>query len=151
MISPTRHLGIAWIMLGCALAAHVTDEALTGFLDIYNRTVLEIGQCIGVRPPAFDFTEWLAGLVVGICIVLALTPVAFANRSWWRPLARAFALLMLLNGLGHIAGTVAGRTFRDITFPRPMPGFYSSPLLLAASSYLLVCLRRTRARAATSP
>jgi hypothetical protein len=30
-----------------------------------------------------------------------------------------------------------------VTFPRPAPGFYSSPFLFAASVWLMVRLRRT--------
>jgi hypothetical protein len=36
---------------------------------------------------------------------------------------------------------VAGRTVASVQFSRPMPGFYSSPFLLAASVLLLVRLR----------
>jgi hypothetical protein len=54
-----------------------------------------------------------------------------------RPLGFIFAVIMLANGLGHIVGTIFGRTVASICFPRPMPGFYSSPFLLAASLYLL--------------
>jgi hypothetical protein len=37
-----RKLGIAWVLLCLTLALHVTDEALTGFLNIYNPTVLAL-------------------------------------------------------------------------------------------------------------
>jgi hypothetical protein len=55
----------------------------------------------------------------------------------------AFALLMVLNAVGHTLGTVFGRTIASVEFSRPMPGFYSSPFLLAASIYVLVQLRRS--------
>jgi hypothetical protein len=142
-VAHDRRLGVAWVLLCFALAAHVADEALTGFLSVYNPTVAEIGRRTGFHPPSFGFTEWLTGLVVGVVVLLALSPLAFANRRLWRPLAYFFSLIMLLNGAGHTAGTIAGRTFADIPFPRPMPGFYSSPLLLAGSVYLLLQLRRT--------
>jgi len=45
--------------------------------------------------------------------------------------------------VGHTLGTIAGQTFSDITFPRPAPGFYSSPLLFAVSFYLLLQLGRS--------
>lgn len=54
------------------------------------------------------------------------------------------AVIMLLNGLGHTTGTILGRTVSSVRFPRPMPGFYSSPLLLATSVYAFMQLRRTR-------
>jgi hypothetical protein len=53
---------------------------------------------------------------------------------------------MLLNGLGHTIFTVLGRTVETVHFSRPAPGFYSSPLLLAASVYLLIRLLATRYR-----
>jgi hypothetical protein len=39
---------------------------------------------------------------------------------------------------------VLGRTVASVQFQRPAPGFYSSPLLLLASTYLFVRLRATR-------
>lgn len=144
VVTQDRRLGVAWVLLCCALAAHVADEALTGFLSVYNPTAAEIGRRTGFYPPSFGFSEWLAGLIVAVLVLLALSPLAFANHRFWRPLAYFFSVIMLLNGAAHTAGTIAGRTFADITFSRPMPGFYSSPLLLAGSVYLLLQLRRTR-------
>ena len=46
-ISSTKKLGIAWVQLCLALAAHVTDEALTGFLSVYNPTVLALQAKLG--------------------------------------------------------------------------------------------------------
>ena len=34
------NLGRAWIALWVALAVHVFDESVTGFLSVYNPTVL---------------------------------------------------------------------------------------------------------------
>ncbi|MFZ0197799.1 MAG: hypothetical protein WB523_23980 [Candidatus Sulfotelmatobacter sp.] len=60
-----------------------------------------------------------------------------------RSLAWPYALIMLLNALGHTIGTILGHTVASVTFPRPAPGFYSSPLLFAASVWLMLRLRRT--------
>src|SRR4029077_18804425 len=43
-------LGVAWIVFCGALALHVTDEALTGFLSVYNPTVLALRQQLGFWP-----------------------------------------------------------------------------------------------------
>jgi len=138
-------LGVAWVLLCLALAAHVTDEALTGFLAVYNPTVLALRARLGFWPmPTFTFREWLTGLVVGVLVLLALSPFVFRGSRWIRPLFYFFALLMITNGLGHTVGTIFGRTVSSLRFARPMPGFYSSPLLLAASVYALIQLRRTR-------
>jgi len=135
------------VLLCLAVAAHVTDEALTGFLSVYNPTVLAARLRHPWLPfPTFEFREWLVGLTVAVVVALLLSPLAFHNVRAWRPLAYALAVLMLLNGLGHTLGTIFGQTVSEVRFPRPMPGFYSSPLLLAASIYLLVQLRRTAPR-----
>jgi len=139
-------LGWAWVLLCLATGAHVADEALTGFLSVYNPTVLAMRMRFPWWPmPAFAFRDWLAGLIVAVAVGLALSPLAFRNARGFRPVAYLFAVMMLLNGLGHTLGTIAGRTVPEVTFPRPMPGFYSSPLLLAASIYLLIELRRSAA------
>ncbi len=141
-----RRLGMAWILLCVGLAVHVTDEALTGFLSVYNPTAREISRRVGFGPPTFSFGMWLGGLIFATCALLALSPFAFQNRRAWRPLAWFFGVLMLLNGVSHTAGTILGRTFADISFPRPMPGFYSSPFIFAAAVWLLWNLRSTRGR-----
>lgn len=141
---PASRLGWAWVLLCLAVAAHVTDEALTGFLSVYNPTVLALRARLPWWPmPTFNFRPWLTGLIVAVVVGLALSPLAFRNARWWRPFAYVIAVLMLLNGLGHTLGTIFGQTVPEVRFPRPAPGFYSSPLLLAASIYLLVQLRRS--------
>ncbi len=141
-------LGRAWLLLCFALALHVTDEALTGFLDVWNPTVLVIRSRVPWSPlPTFRFEIWLAGLTALILVLLALSAALYHGRRWIRPFAYAVAILMIGNGMGHILATIAGRTVAVVRFARPAPGFYSSPLLLAASVWLLVELRRTRVSA----
>ncbi|HEV2493338.1 MAG TPA: hypothetical protein VG204_09755 [Terriglobia bacterium] len=138
-------LGIAWVALCLAFVLHVVDESSTGFLSVYNPTVLAIRARLPWFPmPVFEYKEWLAGLIVANVVLLGLSPFVFQGKRWMRPLAYFFAALMLANGLGHTLGTVAGRTVASVRFPRPMPGFYSSPVILAAAIYLLVQLRATR-------
>lgn len=123
----------------------MADEALTGFLSVYNPTGDALRSQLGYWPmPTFEFRQWLTGLATAVVVLLALSPFAFLGTRWIRPVFYIFAVLMLLNGLGHTAGTIFGRTVASIHFARPMPGFYSSPLLLAASIYGLVQLRKTR-------
>jgi hypothetical protein len=137
--------GKAWIALCLALLLHVIDETLTNFLSVYNPTVSAIRERVAWLPlPVFEFEIWLGGLISACLLLLALTPFAFRGSRWLRPLAYALAVLMIGNAVVHTAGTIAGRTLPGISFRRPMPGFYSSPLLLAASVYLLICLRATR-------
>ena len=136
------NFGLAWILLCLAFCAHVADEALTGFLNVYNPTVIAMRDRLAWFPmPTFEYREWLVGLIVANLILLALTPFAYRNARGLRPLAYLFAGVMLLNGLGHTVFTVLGRTVASVQFPRPAPGFYSSPFLLITSICLFMRLR----------
>jgi hypothetical protein len=140
-----RNLGIAWFLLCLAFCAHVADEALTGFLGVYNPTVLAVRAQLPWFPmPTFELREWLTGLIVANVILLLLTPYAFRNAQWLRPFAYSYASIMLLNGMGHTIATILGHTVSSVQFPRPAPGFSSSPLLFAGSIYLLICLQASR-------
>ena len=146
-----ENFGLGWLLLCIAFCCHVTDEALTGFLPVYNASVLALRDQYPWFPmPAFAFREWLVGLIFANILLLALTPLAYRNARWLRPLGYFYAGIMLLNGLGHTFFTILGHTVMSVQFPRPAPGFYSSPLLLAASAYLFVRLRATRAHKHTA-
>lgn len=142
-IAPSR-LGAAWVAHGLALALHVTDEALTGFLGVYNPTILAIRPSGWWFPPVFGFRVWLSGLILLVVVLLALSPFFFRNVRWVRPIGYFLAVVNITNALGHITGTIFGRTVASVHFPRPMPGFYSSPFLLVAAIYLLVQLAAPR-------
>lgn len=126
-----RRWGWAWVALCVALAIHITDEALTDFLSVYNPAVRAIRQRLPLLPlPVLTIEVWLTGLILTIILLLSLSVFVFRGARWMRPLACIFAVIMLANGLGHTAGS--------IYLGRLMPGVYSSPLLLAASIYLLM-------------
>jgi hypothetical protein len=136
--NPNAHLFWAWISLCLALALHVADEARTGFLAVYNPTVLALRKNRPWLPiPVFTFGVWLAGLVAANILLLCLSVFVLRGARWMRPIGYGFAFFTIANGLGHVLGTVFGRTVASIRFPRPMSGFYSSPLLLLASADLL--------------
>jgi hypothetical protein len=124
----------AWLVLAGALALHVADEALTGFLDFYNPLVLRVRSSIPWFPmPTFTFGVWLAGLIALVTGLFLLTP---AVRRGWRGTRFASWVLVVIitfNGIGHLAGSVY--------FRRWLPGATSSPLLLAASIMLAQALR----------
>jgi hypothetical protein len=142
----STRFGVAWVALCLALAAHVADEALTNFLSVYNPTVFALRERFPWFPlPVFRFEVWLTGLIALNLVLLSLSPFAFRRARWMRPLAYLFAAVMIGNGLGHTAGTVFGRTVASVRFERPIPGFYSSPILLLAAIFLLVQLRASRA------
>ena len=144
--SGSFRLGVAWIMMWTALAIHVTDEALTGFLFVYNPTVLALRAMLGFWPmPTFEFREWLIDLSVGIIILATLSPFAFRNAWWIRPIFLFVAIVAgLLNAAGHTIATVLDHTVDTVRFARPAPGFYSSPLLIIVSIYSLLQLRRSK-------
>jgi hypothetical protein len=139
---PAQSVGQAWIALCLALAIHVSDEAATGFLDVYNPSVRALHSRWPWLPlPVFTFGEWITGLTAAIVLLLSLTVFVGRGARWARAFAYLFAALMMANAAGHTLGTVFGRTVGGIEFARPMPGFYSSPVLLIAAVYLLKQLR----------
>ena len=142
--SAARGFGRPWFALTIAFALHVLDEASTGFLHVYNPTVTTLRERWGWFPmPTFAFREWLIGLILAVLVCAALTPVAAAGTRALRPFAWIYALIMFFNGIGHTLFTVLGHTVQTVTFPRPAPGFYSSPLLLIGSVWLITRLVRT--------
>jgi hypothetical protein len=142
---PVHRLGIAWVSFCFALALHVTDEALTGFLSIYNPTMIALRERFGFWPmPTFAFREWLIGLITLIVLLFALSPWMFRNARWVRPIAFFFVVVAgILNACGHTIATILGHTVSSVTFPRPAPGFYSSPLLFATACFVLLQLKAT--------
>jgi len=143
--------GKAWLWLCLALLLHVSDEALTGFLEVYNPIVIAVRQRIPWLPlPTFEFHVWLGGLLLAVAVLLLLTRFASRGAAWLRPLAYLFAGLMIVNALGHAAGAMGAR-WLPVPPPRLMPGLVSSPLLLAGSIYLLWQLRARPARPTPAP
>lgn len=132
---------VAWLCLAVALALHVTDEALTGFLPVYNEIV---GRIRATHPwvplPTFTFPVWLAGLIIGVLLLLALTPVVSRGAGWIRVVSLILGVMMMGNAVGHVAAS--------LYWGRLAPGVYSSPLLFIAAVALLVTASRARVRGA---
>jgi hypothetical protein len=147
-----RQFGRAWLGLCFALGLHVLDEAWNGFLAVYNLAVVAIREGAPWLPlPVFRFETWLAGLAAAIAALFLLSIFAFRGARWMRPAGYAFALLMAANAFGHITATILGRTVESVRLSGPMPGFYSSPLLLAASVWLLIQLAGSRLPTPAAP
>ncbi|MCX6615395.1 MAG: hypothetical protein NTZ98_04760 [Acidobacteria bacterium] len=148
----SSRVGWAWVLLCGAMAVHTADEATHGFLSVYNATVLgRRARAAWLPLPTFGFTEWLAGLIAVNILLLALTVFLVRGSKLMRRIAWVFACIMVLNAIAHTVGTIFGRTLASVRFPRPMPGFYSSPLLLAAAVHLLYQLTVHHANATTEP
>ena len=127
----------AWICLALALALHVTDEALTGFLPVYNGVVEGIrSERPWVPLPTFSFPVWLAGLVLGVLLLLTLTPVVSRGARWIRVVSLILSVVMILNALGHVGAS--------LYWGRLAPGVYSSPFLFIAALALLVTASRAK-------
>lgn len=134
-----RRWGIAWLALSASLAAHVADETLTDFLSLWNPWIRSLRRSVPWLPlPVFDFELWLGGLVLAVAVAGAMSRFAFRGDRWLRPLSYALSLIMVGNGLLHLAASAF--------LGRPAPGVLSSPLLLLAGGYLLVTTRAVEAK-----
>jgi hypothetical protein len=113
------------------LALHVADEALTGFLDFYNPLVRSMRTRLGFWPmPTFTFGVWLTGLIALVIVLAALTPAVRRRVPGMRVASWVLAVIMLSNGIGHLAGSAY--------FGRWLPGTTTAPLLIIASVLLMV-------------
>ena len=131
----------AWVGLALALGLHVTDEAVTGFLPIYNQVVEGLrAKHPWVPLPTFTFPVWLGGLILGVLLLLALTPVVSRGARWIRVVSVILGVVMTGNALGHVGASVY--------WGRLAPGVYSSPLLLIAALALLITASRATVRGA---
>ena len=105
---------------------HVSDEAATRFLDLYNPAV----RAMGLRSLQFTFPVWITLLALGIVGLLILS-YWVRRGTWWTVQASyAFAFLMLANGIAHLSFSAYKHQW--------MSGAYTSPLLLAASINLWI-------------
>ena len=124
----------AWLVLTVALALHVVDEASHDFLAFYNPMVTRLRATLGWFPmPTFMFWPWLIGLTLLVLLLLSLTPAVSHGGRWVKLAGYPFAVLMLLNGIGHIAISIAEG--------RMIAGVWTAPVLLAGSIYLVSALR----------
>ena len=121
-------LGIAWVMMWVALALHVTDEALTGFLSVYNPTVLALRAArvladadIRISRMAYRSDSWhsVAGDTFAIC---------FSQCVVDPPDLLLCALVAgVVNALGHTVATIlatrsvqcSSSVRRRVSIPRP--------------------------------
>jgi hypothetical protein len=134
-----RRFGHAWVLLTIVLASHVADEALTGFLAVYNPIVREARMRLGWFPmPEFTFGVWLAGLCALVILLLAVSPFAYRGSRALRVAAFPYAAIMFLNGVGHLVGSVY--------LGRWAPGATTAPLLIVASVWLFVTARPAHPR-----
>jgi hypothetical protein len=139
----TRRWALAWLALCAAFALHVLDEATHDFLSWYNPNALAIRARVPWLPvPVFTFPVWITGLTIAVIVLAALTPLVRRGRRWLVPVAYAYGMIHVANGIGHIGVSITGRWLA--------PGVYSAPLILAAALWLLYETDRVRRQMATT-
>ena len=86
---------MAWVFLALAIALHVTDEALTDFLPLYNSIVESLREEYAwILLPTFSFPVWLSGLAIGVLALLSLSPLVFGGRAFLRPVSYVLGVFM---------------------------------------------------------
>ena len=130
-LGPRAKWGIAWMGLVYALAIHVIDEMINGFLPFYNSAVTTLRETYSwLVLPTFSYGIWLIMLGIGLTALLVASPLVFEGHRFMRPVAFVFGGLMVLVALGHVVASVV--------IGYAAPGVYSSPLLFAAAIWLVV-------------
>lgn len=124
----------AYLMLVICLALHVTGVAIHHFLDFYNPAALKIREYLIFFPPTFSFKICITGLCLAILLLLLLAPFVYSRNRRMIPAATIFAVIMILNGLGHIAGS--------IYLGKIMAGMVTSPFLIFFSAWLIFQIRK---------
>jgi hypothetical protein len=132
--------GWAWVTFAALLALHVADEAKNDFLAVYNPNARAIRARYSFVPiPVLTMSEFLIGLSLLVLLLLCLSPFAFRES---KPLCRIAIPLSVIAGLVNGAAHLASSRYVG----QWMPGSYSSPLLIAGGSYLLVTALRSLGR-----
>ena len=121
---------IAWLLMTSAIAIHVADETITGFLPFYNNFVESLRAKLGFFPaPTFSFAIWFGGLTTGILLCFGFTVFIARGGRLNRWIATILGFLMTFNALGHLSGSVY--------YGKILPGASSSPLLLLVSLFMV--------------
>ena len=121
---------LAWVLMVGAIALHVLDEALTGFVPFFNEKTIIISEWLGfVRIPAITFTVWITALIVGIIILFLLTFIVRRGGRVIRIFSIVLGILMIGNSLLHIVGSIYQGHL--------LPGFISSPILLITAVWVV--------------
>jgi hypothetical protein len=123
-------LCVSYLILVGSLILHVIDEAINHFLDFFNLLVIKLKEHLTIFPfPVFTFKIWITGLTLAIIILIIITRFIQRRNRFAFVITRIFAVLMIINGLGHIAFS--------IYYKRIIPGMLSSPVLIFFSIYFI--------------
>jgi hypothetical protein len=124
-------LAQAWLALTFVLALHVAEEALRDFLAFYNPLAMSLrDMLLWTWMPTFTLAAWIGGWIVILAALFGMTWFAAYAARWVVWAAVAYAELMFLFAAAKLAFA--------LYLQKAIPGVYTAPLLLAASTWLTI-------------
>jgi len=141
MIRRSR-LSQAWVALTLALAVHVVESALRDYLSFYNPLAMSLrDMLLWTWMPTFTFAAWIGGWTVILAALFGMAWFAAYGARWVVWAAFAYAEVTFLFAAAKLGFAVY--------LEKAIPGVYTAPLILAASTWLtLESLRALRSRPA---
>lgn len=135
MANTLQRWTVAWILLSAVLALHIAEEATSGTYLIYGETLDFLRQIYPqLAIPPFKYDVWLLNITGTILVLLSLTWLVQKRYQIMRPASFALAIFTTANATIHILLSLAS--------DRVLAGTLTSPLLLAASLFLLLSIPR---------
>jgi len=134
--SPPSRVGPLYLLLGVAQTAHSIEEMRSHLYDFFWTATGLFHQYVPAIPQFRMSAETFA--VINMTLIAALlgtSPFVYAGRRWALFLAGLAGVIEVLNGIGHLSGTVV--------FGGYVPGAASAPLMLLLGIFLLRELGRT--------
>ncbi len=123
-------------MLGLAQSAHSMEEMGTCLYDFFWIATGWLHARVSVVPQFRMSPQRFAMINMAIiAVLLGSVPFVSGGRRWAIALAWVAAVIEILNGTGHLAGT--------LVFGGYVPGAATAPLLLLTGILLLTQLVRT--------
>jgi hypothetical protein len=124
---------MAWLILSLVLGLHVAEEAASGRFAIYDDLLDWIGFFLPfVEMPAFRYNMWLINLTGAVVVLIGLTWLVVTRQGPMRLASYVLAIFASANALLHI--------FLSVAAGELLPGTLTSPLVLAASLFLLISI-----------
>jgi hypothetical protein len=133
---PISRLGVLYLSLGLAQAAHSVEEMLTHLYDFFWIVSGALHRTFAWYPQS----RWPADLfgainMVLIAVLLGSWPFVERRDSWVLYLAGAAGVIETLNGINHLAAAAVFRGY--------VPGAITAPVLLVLGPLVLRELRRS--------
>jgi hypothetical protein len=131
-----NRVGAIYWLLGLAQAAHSVEEMRMHLYDFFWTATGLLHSTI----PSFSQLRMASDTfavvnMTFIAFLLGTVPFVAAGRRWALTVAGVVGVIEVLNGIGHLAGTVV--------FGGYVPGAASAPLLLLLGVFLLRELAKT--------